>query len=573
MTMFQAIRRHLWLAVLFGVASNLLLLAPTIYLLQVYDRVLPSRSLETLAMLMVVMGIALAMALAVDVVRNRLLGDLGRQLADQLDRLALEARIEAQARRTVRTDLATAQDVAALRTFLSGSGVNALLDMPWLVVYLGVMFLFHWSLGLIAIASAVLLVGLTLLNDRLTRNSVRAYTARQRETDQFYAQLSRNAEIVTVLGMNRALIDSWLARRSVDLDAQAKAADTSNLNRSIGKMVRQAIQVVMMGAGAWLVINQFATGGVMLATTLLLGKALAPIDQMLGSWKQFTEVRQAWPRLDALYGRPSAPRAVELPRPMGRLTVEALAFSSGRLGDPRARMLIRGVQFALAPGQLLVIVGPSASGKSTLLRLLAGLWEPQAGAVRLDGADVAKWPRDMLGRFLGYLPQDVELFAGTVAGNIARNPDPATHDAAAIVEAAQRTGVHDLILSLPNGYETQIGESGETLSGGQRQAIALARALYGDPSLVLLDEPNANLDAEGERLLNRTLLNLKQDGVTVVVVTHRQAVLSVADRVMVMRAGEVEYFGTREQVEAAMQSRAKSGGTATQITRQEATAS
>ncbi|SIT48640.1 Alkaline protease secretion ATP-binding protein AprD [Paraburkholderia ribeironis] len=573
MTMFHAIRRHLWLAALFAFASNLLMLAPTIYLLQVYDRVLPSRSLETLAMLMVVMGIALVMALAVDVVRSRLLGDLGRQLADQLDRLALAARIDAQARRSVRPDLATAQDVASLRAFLSGSGVNALLDMPWLVVYLGVMFLFHWSLGLIAIGSAVLLVALTLLNDWLTRNSVRAYTTRQRETDQLYAQISRNAEIVTVLGMNRALIDAWSARRSIDLDGQAKVADTSTLNRSIGKTVRQAIQIVMMGAGAWLVINQFATGGVMLATTLLLGKALAPIDQMLGSWKQFTEVRQAWNRLDALYRCPPAPRTVELPRPAGRLTVEALVFSSRSLGDPRARMLLRGVQFALAPGQLLVIVGPSASGKSTLLRLLAGLWQPQAGTVRLDGADIAQWPRDTLGRCLGYVPQDVELFVGTVAGNIARNPDPLGHDASAIVRAAQRAGVHDLVLSLPNGYETELGESGETLSGGQRQAIALARALYGDPSLVLLDEPNANLDADGERLLNRALLKLKQDGVTVVVVTHRQAVLSIADRVMVMRAGEVECFGTREQVQAVMQSRAKPVGTSPQVTRREATAS
>ncbi|CAB3799667.1 type I secretion system permease/ATPase [Paraburkholderia fynbosensis] len=558
--MFHAIKRHAWFAALFGVASNLLVLAPTLYLLQVYDRVLPSRSLETLAMLMVFMVIALLMMLAVDVVRSRLLSDLGRQLADRLDRLSLAARIEAHARRVQSLDVATAQDVAALRAFLSGSGITAFLDMPWLVVYLVLMFLFHWSLGLIAIASAVLLVSVALLNDRLTKNTVRAYTAHQRETDQLYTQINRNAEIVTALGMNTAVLDAWSSRRRIDLDAQAQAADTSALSRNISKTLRQAIQVVMMAAGAWLVINQIATGGVMLATTILLGKALAPVEHMLGSWKQFIEVRQSWKRLDALYRRPPVTRPVELPRPQGRLTVESLTFNSRGVGDPRGRMLLRGIHFALTPGQLLVIVGSSASGKSTLLRLLAGLWAPQSGTVRLDGADIAQWPRESLSRFLGYVPQDVELFSGTVAGNIARDPDLAKADAGAIVRAAQRARVHELILTLPNGYETQIGEAGETLSGGQRQAVALARALYGEPRLVLLDEPNANLDTDGERLLNNAVLQLKRDGVTVVVVSHRQTVLSIADRVLVMRGGQMECFGTREQVEAWMRSRTNPAG-------------
>ncbi|MFM0300735.1 type I secretion system permease/ATPase [Paraburkholderia sediminicola] len=560
--MFQAIRRHLLFATLFGIASNLLVLAPTLYLLQVYDRVLPSRSLETLAMLMIFMAISLFMMFAVDVVRNRVLADLGRQLADRLDRLALAARVETLARRTPRPDLATSQDVAALRSFLSGAGVTALLDMPWLVVYLVLMFLFHWSLGLIAVVSAIILVCLTLLNDRLTRGGVRSYMARQRETEQIATQIARNAEIVTVLGMNRTVIDAWAARRSLDLDAQEQVTDTSMLNRNVGKTLRQAIQVVMMAAGAWLVINQYATGGVMLATTILLGKALAPVEQMLGSWKQLTEVRQGWDRLNALYRWTAGRSAIALPRPEGRLTVEALTFSSRNVNDQRGRLLLKGIQFALSPGQLLVIVGASASGKSTLLRLLAGLWEPQSGTVRLDGADITQWPRDTLGRYLGYVPQDVELFSGSVAGNIARDPNPASNDAPAIVLAAQRAGVHEMILKLPNGYETDIGDSGEALSGGQRQAIALARALYGDPRLVLLDEPNANLDADGERQLNTALLQLKRDGVTVVVVTHRQAVLSIADRVMMMRSGQIECFGTREQVEAWARSKARPAGPA-----------
>ncbi|NML31464.1 ATP-binding cassette domain-containing protein [Paraburkholderia sp. G-4-1-8] len=397
MTLFHAIRRHLWLAVLFGIASNLLVLTPTLYLLQVYDRVLPSRSLETLAMLIVFMVIALAMMMAVDMVRTRLLADLGRQLADRLDRLALAAKIDGQARRIAQPGLATLQDVSSLRHFLSGTGLIALLDLPWLLFYLALMFAFHWTLGLIAVFSAVLLGGLTLLNDRLTRERVRLYTGHQRETEQFLAQINRNAEIVVALGMESAMTDAWSARRRIDMDAEAAVTGTSSSNRSISRVLRQWIQVVMMGAGAWLVINQIATGGVMLATTILLGKALAPVEQLLGSWKQLVEVRQAWGRLDALWRRPSAVNRVELPRPAGRLTVEALSFSSGSSGNSRGRLLLRNVQFGLQPGHLLVIVGASASGKSTLLRVLTGLWAPQVGEVRLDGSSIAQWPRERLG--------------------------------------------------------------------------------------------------------------------------------------------------------------------------------
>jgi len=572
-SILHAVRRHLVAAASFGVASNLLVLAPTLYMLQVYDRVLPSRSIETLVMLIVFMCIALSMMLCVDVVRARILSHLAREIGDRLDRLALAARVEMQARRESAHALANPSDIAALRSFLSGAGVIALMDLPWLVFYLFIMFLFHWSLGLIAMSSTVLLVGLALVNDRLTEASIRSNTARQRETEQLYAQINRNAEIVTVLGMNEAMIDAWFKRRRIDVDAQTSVADTSALNRNIGKIARQAIQVAMMGTGAWLVINQFATGGVMMATTLLLGKALAPIDQIIGSWKQLTEVRQAWSRLNALYCQAPAPRTVALPRPAGHLSSDVIGFSSREIGDPRGRALLGNVRFTLGAGQLLVIVGPSASGKSTLLRLLAGVWKPQAGAIRLDGANIAQWPRESLGRFLGYVPQDVELFGGSVAANIARNPDESRHDSASIVLAAKRAGVHDMILALPDGYQTQIGDSGLALSGGQRQMIAFARALFGDPRLVLLDEPNSNLDVEGERRLNMALQALKREGVTVVVVTHRQAVLALADRVMVMRAGEIDCFGTREHVQGWMQSRVKPAAAPSHEPRQETHAS
>lgn len=568
--MLQAIRRHLLIAGAFGIASNVLVLAPTIYLLQVYDRVLPSRSFETLAMLVVFMCIALAMMLTVDLIRSRIISDLARQLGDRLDRLALAARIDAHARKTLVQMPATPSDIASLRSFFSGAGITALLDLPWLFVYVGIVFFFHWVLGLIATASALLLMALTVMNDRLTKSRIRTIEIRQRETDQLYAQISRNAEVVSVMGMHEAWLAAWSGRKRIDVDAQTAVADTSTLNRNIGKVARQAIQVVMMGAGACLVINDYATGGVMIATTLLLGKALAPVDQLIGSWKQLTEVRQAWGRLDALYRQPPETPTVELPRPRGRISVEALSFNSPGTAHTQSRALLSNISFALDAGQLLVIVGASASGKSTLLRLLAGVWKPHVGVVRLDGADVSQWPRGSLGRYLGYVPQDVELFGGSVAANIARDPDVSLHDSAAIIQAAQRAGVHELVLDLPDGYQTDIGESGLTLSGGQRQAIALARALYGDPRLVLLDEPNANLDADGERKLNLALHRLKCDGVTVVVVTHRQGLLALADRVMVMRSGRIDCFGSREQVQGWMQARAKPADTKPRAARQEA---
>ncbi len=535
-------RPNLIYAGLFSFAINLLLLVPPLYMLQVFDRVLASRSQETLLALTLAALAALAILAALDSLRARLVALAGLALDRRLGPLVIDALVARASRLTGESQAGALRDVATLRAFLGGQGVLALFDAPWLPFFLVVVFIFHPLLGGIAFAGSVCMLALAILNERLGRRPLEHAQSEARRAAAFIDGAARNAEAVGALGMLPAVTRRWAAFNDEVLRAQAEATTIGGRFGALTRLARQLIQVAMLGAGAYLVVEQQVTAGVMIAATLLLGRALAPVEQLIAGWRHLVEACSAWRRLDETLGRqPAGPEATRLPIPEGRVAVEHASF-----GFPGAeRPALRNVSFSLAPGESLAIIGPGASGKSTLARLLVGLWRPASGAVRLDGADVSTWPREQLGPHLGYLPQDVELFAGTVAENIARLGEP---DAAEVVRAAQRAQVHEMILRLPKGYDTPLGEQGQSLSPGQRQRIGLARALYGSPRFVVLDEPNANLDHAGYQALARTLRLLADERVTLVLVAHRPSLLAGIDKVLALNDGAVEACGPAAQL-------------------------
>ena len=527
---------------LFSLAINVLLLVPPLYMLQVFDRVLASRSGETLTVLTVAAVVAVLVMVLLDIVRARLLATAGAALDRRLGPRVLDGLLAQTAKLSGASYLNGLRDVNTLRGFLGGTGLITLFDAPWLPFFLVVIFLFHPVLGAVALAGASAMVVLAVLNEWLTREPLERAQVQARRAARFIDANVRNAEVVSALGMLPAVTRRWARLNDAALGEQACAGKRGSLLSGATKLTRQAIQLGMLAAGAYLVMAQHVTAGVMIAATLLLGRALAPVETLVAGWRALVEARGAWRRLrELLRDTETCEPRTELPAPAGRVEVERATFAF------KDKPVLRAVSFALEPGEALGLIGPSASGKSTLARLIVGVWKPVSGVVRLDGADVAAWPRERLGPHIGYLPQDVELFGGTVAENIARLGEP---DAAEVVRAGQRAHVHELILRLPEGYDTDIGEAGQALSPGQRQRIALARALCGAPRLVVLDEPNANLDHEGEEALVRTLQILKSERVTVVIVAHRPSLLRGVDQMLVLREGVVERFGTRAEVMA-----------------------
>lgn len=533
--------RYTWL---FSLFINLTLLLSPLYMLQVYDRVLTSRSLPTLAMLTLGVSLGYLVYTGLEMLRSRLLVQAGLALDGLLSTRILDTVFERAAQPGGARHAGAIRDLAVLRQTLTGNSLFAFFDAPWGIAFLAIIFIIHWALGLTALLGMLLLLGMAWIDDRRTRPLLLQANALSRESGRAIDAAVRNAEVIQALGMRARVVQRWGQRNAQVLALQAAASNRAGTIVATSKGLRQGLQTAMLGLGAYLVITENLSSGTMIAATILLGKATAPLELAIAGWKGFVEARAAYARLDALLkaNQPAA-TALPLPAPSGGLQVDRLVFGAG----PGQPVILKGVSFTLAAGDCLALIGPSAAGKSTLVRLLAGIWQPQSGSVRLDGANLADWPALALGPHLGYLPQDIELLAGTVAENIARM-GPAAEQAEAVIAAARLAGAHDMILRLPHGYDSLIGDGGAALSAGQRQRIGLARALYGPPALVLLDEPNANLDADGEAALTEALKALKVLGRTVVFVTHKPALLDQADQVLVLDAGAVLAFGPRDAI-------------------------
>lgn len=529
---------------LFTVFVNVLVLVPSVYMMMLFDKVVPGRSLMTLAMLSIGVLFALVVLLLLEYLRSRLLIVIGAELDEAVGPRVFDAQLSRGNVPNVEPVKASMRDIITIRTFLAGHGAFAIFDAPWLFVYLGIIFLFSPVLGACAAFGAVVMIIIALVNEKLTRGPLDEMHAGMGRTGRFAETMVRNAEVVQAMGMGGAIRRRWQGYNQQNVDIHVLASERAALMAAVTRFTRHGLQVMMMGVGVYLMLEQNASPGVMLAATFMVSRAMFPVEQLIGSWPILVEARGAYHRLSAqLSDEEQRHTASVLPKPEGRVEVEKLVYVINAFGKP----VIRGISFEVKAGESLGIIGPSAAGKSTLARLLLGIWQPAAGKVRLDGADIGSWPREALGEHVGYLPQDVELFPGTVAENIARMGDL---DPEGVIAAAQRAHAHDMILRLPNGYDTDIGDGGAVLSGGQRQRVALARALYGDPRLVILDEPNSNLDSEGEQALLAALQGLKNDGVTTIVIAHRPSLFGAFDRLLVLKEGLIEACGPRQEVMA-----------------------
>ncbi|MEG6507761.1 type I secretion system permease/ATPase [Methyloligella sp. 2.7D] len=519
---------------LISTAVNLLMLTVPIYMLQVYDRVIPGSSTETLVFLTILAAGALAAMAVLDVLRSRIMVRIGVWIDRMLSPALFERGIE-NTLRGVPYQTDALRDLATIRTYLGAVGIMALFDTPWMPIYLILIFVLHPILGLLATGGAVVLIGLAIANHLLTSDKLNRANMASAFGYQNAEMAFRNAEVIEAMGMTPALTRRWNEVNGDVLQLQETVSDTSGLINAWIKSLRLFLQVAVLGLGAWLVLQQELTAGGIIAASIIMSRALAPVEQAIGAWRITTNARDAWKRLTELLRLPPLyPSAMPLPPPSGSLVVSNVSYA------PSQRLVLRDISFSLEPGEALGIVGPSAAGKSTLARVIIGLAKPQSGSIHLDGGDVFAWSRDNFGANIGYLPQKVELFRGTVRDNIARmeGGDPAD-----IVAAAMGAGVHEMIMRMPYGYNTEIGENGVVLSGGQRQRIGLARAIYRHPAFVVLDEPDANLDVEGEAALGRAILTLKESGSIVVVITHRPMLAAQFDKLLALRSGRAEFFG------------------------------
>ncbi|MEJ8838674.1 type I secretion system permease/ATPase [Ramlibacter sp. AN1133] len=530
-------RREFAAVGLFSGVANLLLLSPTLYMLQVYDRVMLSQSeLTLLAVSLITLFLFAALAFA-EWVRSRVLVRTSMRLDRQLGTRVFNASFEASLREAGHSPAKAFNDLAQVRQFLTGAGIFAFFDAPWVPIYLAVTFFLHPMLGWLALAFAALQVLLAWIGHHRTVQPALESSRAASELNLYLQGKLRNAETLEAMGMLAALRARWQQRQRRAVARHTASQDVAQRVASLSKFVRYTQQSLTLAAGALLVIDGQLTPGAMIAANVLMARALAPIDMVVSNWRSFVSAQAAWIRLRGLLaafppGRSQAPR----PRPAGALQVRGLVATA----PGRAAPILQGMDLEIAAGQTVVVLGPSGSGKSTLARCLVGIWPDTQGEVLLDGEPLTAWSREALGPHIGYLPQDVELFDGSIADNIARMAKP---DAAKVIAAARATGLHDAILRLPKGYDTPIGDAGGVLSGGQRQRLALARALYGEPALLVLDEPNSNLDDAGEAALAEAIRELRRQGRTLVLITHRLNALQLADRVLVLRDGTVAAWG------------------------------
>jgi ATP-binding cassette subfamily C protein/ATP-binding cassette subfamily C protein EexD len=535
-------RRYFVTALIFSLAINLLYLAAPLYMLQVYDRVISSASHVTLVMLTIALLFAFVALAGLDFVRARVLTRASVRLDGRVAGRVVAATMESSAKGAPPTSQ-TLRDFDTFRQFVTGGGIHAIFDLPWAPIYIFVIFLLHPLLGAFALASAITLVALAVFGQWRVQGPIAESSASASRNYAFTDMSLRNAEVVRAMGMMPGLLQRWDRDRSRALERQVVASDRMASIASLTRFLRLSMQSLILGLGAYLVIDRLITVGAMFAASILLGRALQPVEQIVGTWRNMISARGAFQRIKALLASNPAPDpALSLPRPAGRVSVEGLIYSLPR----STSQILRGISFRLNAGEVLGIIGPSGAGKSTLARQIVGVLAPSFGAVRLDGADVSTWPREALGRHLGYLPQDIELFADTVAANIGRFRTE--DDDNEVIEAAKLAGVHETILRLPKGYETNIGDGGAVLSGGIRQRIGLARAVYGDPSLVVLDEPSSNLDSDGDASLLACISDLKMRGATVLIISHRPNTLGVVDKLLVLKEGTAEIFGPRNEV-------------------------
>ena len=539
---FAACRGHFFAAALFSMGVNILFLVYPLYMLQVYGRVLSSQSEETLVMLIIAATIGLITMGALDVVRARVLTRASLRLDEQLAGRLMTALVDRGPQGSSEQRGQTLRDFDTVRQFVSSQGAHAIFDLPWAPIYMVVIFLLSAYQGWFAVIGALILIVVSVFNEYLTRGPLQKANAEAVRNYGFTDTSLRNAEVIQAMGMLPGLLNRWRKGRNQLLADQVTASDRAAWFSGLIRFIRLWLQVGILGLGAYLVIEEVINAGAMFVGLILLSRALAPIEQFVGASRSFSGARSALGRINRLLLEiPSSQASMPLPPPQGSLHAEGVIYSLPGHQKP----ILSGINFQLEPGEVLGLIGPSASGKSTLARLLVGINRPNAGHVRLDGADVYQWRAGNLGPYVGYLPQDIELFAGTVRDNICRFTASSSER---IVTAAQKAGVHDLILHLPQGYETEIGDGGTSLSGGQRQRIGLARALFGEPRFIVLDEPNSNLDTEGEQALANTVAQLKAEGVTLILITHRPSLLTHADKILALKDGQMARFGPKDQV-------------------------